>query len=86
MDNDNSNSRPDFVDDFARNFDRDSDHDPDHDSDHDSEHNPDTPSDCTWVGFCVPRRCRLCTYPIEPNEWMVATSKLSDSYPKHNYC
>ncbi|KAK4662938.1 hypothetical protein QC763_601850 [Podospora pseudopauciseta] len=69
MDNDNSNSRPDFVDHSARNFDRDSDHDPEHGS----EHNPDTPSDCPWVGFCVPRRCRLCTYPIEPNEWMVAT-------------
>ncbi|KAK0672687.1 hypothetical protein QBC41DRAFT_313154 [Cercophora samala] len=45
----------------------------DRDSDHGSDHNPGTPSDCGWVGFCVPRQCRLCTYPIEPNEWMVAT-------------
>ncbi|KAK0672683.1 hypothetical protein QBC41DRAFT_379482 [Cercophora samala] len=38
-----------------------------HDGAEDSE-------DDQWVGYCVPRRCRLCTFPIEDEEMMVAAA------------
>ncbi|KAK4204915.1 hypothetical protein QBC40DRAFT_327419 [Triangularia verruculosa] len=52
---------------------RDSTDDSSRDSDHNPNHDPDYDSDDGWVGVCVPPRCRLCTYRIEPDEWTVAT-------------